>query len=181
MAQLVGLTPGKTYFYRLAASNNQGDSAQGEKKSFKTAGHAGLPQIGRCKASPTKTGRYTDGACKTFSAGENTGGFEWLPGPSAGGLNGKLGGAKIGAAGQLEVRCTGGTVTGAVSGPTSIDASIVLEGCHTAKSMAPCQTAEPIPKSSGPNRSTARSTTSPAAEHRRWASRWNRRVKRPRS
>ena len=39
------------------------------------------------------------------------------------------------------MRCTGGTVTGAVSGPTSIDASIVLEGCHTAKSMAPCQTA----------------------------------------
>jgi phospholipase C len=139
-AALTGLTPGKTYFYKLAAGNNQGDSAGGELKSFKTAGHAGLPQIGRCKASPTKTGRYTETACKTFSAGQNTGGFEWLPGPSAGGLKGKLGGATIGAPGQLQVKCTGGTVTGAVSGPTSIDASIVLEGCHTIKANAPCQT-----------------------------------------
>ena len=38
------------------------------------------------------------------------------------------------------MKCAGGTVDGAVSGPTSIDASIVLEGCHTTKAMAPCQT-----------------------------------------
>ncbi len=139
-AQLEGLAANKKYFYKLTASNNEGDSAQGETEIFKTAAHAGLPQIGRCKIAPTHTGRYTEPACRTFSAGQNSGAFEWLPGPAAGGLKGKLGGATIGAPGQLQVRCTSGSVTGAVSSPTSLEASIALEGCQTVKSKEPCQT-----------------------------------------
>jgi phospholipase C len=143
-AQLKALKAGTTYLYRLVASNDVGQSADGQSESFKTTGGGGgggeLPQIGRCTQSKAASGRYSDAACTKLSAGEDSGAFEWQPDALARAIAGKLGATKLGPAGKLQMKCSGGSLTGSVSSATSLSATITLEGCETANGKAACQT-----------------------------------------
>jgi phospholipase C len=146
-AQVQALKAGTTYYYRLVAGDNVGQSAYGQSASFKTTGGGGgggggdeLPQIGRCVQSKGATGRFTDAACTKLSAGEDSGAYEWQPDALARGIAGKLGATKLGSAGKLALKCKSGRLSGSVAGATSVSATIVLEGCATAKGKTACQT-----------------------------------------
>ena len=80
-ATLPGLTPSTTYDYRLVAANEVGP-VRGLNVTFTTTA-AKLPEVGRCR-KPLRhesTGKYKSSTCTTKSAGEDTGKYEWQPGP----------------------------------------------------------------------------------------------------
>jgi phospholipase C len=144
-AALEGLNPGADYFYRLTATNNIGETTFGSTRTFATQGSELLPAIGRCVADPSHTARYTDAACVTLSAGADSGSFAWQPGAVASGFKGKLAASKLGAKGAWQVRCSGGSFSGAVTDPSRISATLVLEGCTDVKSKQPCTSAGSSP------------------------------------
>jgi len=78
IALATGLERGKTYHYRLTATNSFGVK-DGPDTTFNTLG-AG-PEFGHC-VKQKKTGQYKDAGCGTKPKKVGKGSFEWHPGPA---------------------------------------------------------------------------------------------------
>jgi phospholipase C len=140
-ATLGGLTPATPYFFRLMATDNEGQTSYGQEGRFQTGGAETLPEIGRCLAVKPATGRYSDAGCVKPSEVEGSGGFEWQPVTSSIIFSGKVGKPKIGPAGKLQVKCAGGTLSGSANPAATVTAALALEGCALVKPKTPCETA----------------------------------------
>ena len=150
-AQLSGLKSGVTYDYRLVATDNVGQTSDGEQRSFETTGkleepeekegggETGLPEIGGCVKRKKATGKYSDAACTATSAGEDSGLYEWQPAPTKT-LSGKLASVKLGPAKSGQVSCGGGSLSGSLTDAQTLTATIVLQGCATTTGKHQCQT-----------------------------------------
>jgi phospholipase C len=139
-APIGSLSPHADYFFRIVASNVSGTS-NGAPQSFTTTSAEGLPQLGRCaKLSGLPTGKYATSSCTTKSPSEDTGPYEWNPGPSAqASIKGTSDTGGFGPLGAWRVNCTSGTYQGVVSGARTERATIVLKGCKSAGLQASCQ------------------------------------------
>lgn len=128
-APVGSLAAGTTYHFRVLATN-PGGSSQSADATFATASPA-LPEIGRCRALPKATGKYTTATCTTYSAGRNTGKYEWTPWPAA-----KNGFSVTGpttyleTTGKARLTCTSNRLTGEYTGSQSIAVQVAFEGCE---------------------------------------------------
>jgi hypothetical protein len=91
-----------------------------------------LPEIGRCvKVAGAATHRYATGACTTKSEGENTGKFEWEPGPGPNpGFTSTAGTSQLETVGKTSLNCKAGTATGEFTGPRTDVATMTFTGCE---------------------------------------------------
>lgn len=127
-AYISGLEPGTTYHYRLVASNSFG-TAYGEDRAFTTPAYE-LPEIGRCEHLATASGRYATATCTTTSEGEDTGTYEWQPGPGAHpGFSDSGGAATFETTGGAEIKCSSSALHGAYTGRHELSAYLTLGGC----------------------------------------------------
>jgi hypothetical protein len=102
-----------------------------------------LPEIGRCVKMPgLATHRYATAGCTTKSEGENTGKFEWQPGPGPNaGFTSTTEASVLETVGKTSVRCDAGTAKGEFTGPRTDIATITFTGCELGSlSGIPCQT-----------------------------------------
>ena len=134
-ATISGLEAGTTYHFRVLASNGHGTS-YGEDVTFTTP-VSELPELGRCtKLAGTPTGRYSNKGCTATSKGEDSGPYEWQPGPGEGRTfmgSGAVTGLWV--AGKREnvskvLECESNVLDGAYGGPHSGSAELDLSGCQ---------------------------------------------------
>jgi hypothetical protein len=99
-----------------------------------------LPEIGRCvRLAGLATHRYATANCTTKSEGEDTGKFEWEPGPGPNpGFTSTAEASILETVGKTTVRCRGGTAKGEFTGPRSDVATITFTGCELGSGS--CQT-----------------------------------------
>jgi hypothetical protein len=91
-----------------------------------------LPEIGRCvKLAGAATHRYAGAGCTTKSEGEDTGKYEWSPGPGAkAGFTSTTEGSELETVGRVNLKCHAGTARGEFTGPKTDTATITLTGCE---------------------------------------------------
>jgi hypothetical protein len=91
-----------------------------------------LPEIGRCvKPLGGATHRYTNAGCTAKSAGENTGKYEWEPGPGPKrGFTAVAEASEVETVGLTKLLCHAGTAKGEFTGPKSDTAVITFTGCE---------------------------------------------------
>jgi phospholipase C len=141
-APVTSLTAGTSYYYRVVATN-AGGTSYGSLRAFATAAASGSPTLGRCqRLAGEPTGKYETSDCLTTSAGENSGPYEWSPGPGANAsFNGSGGATTLGANGSWHVSCASADLDGEVTGPRTVTATIAFSGCTNATLQASCQSA----------------------------------------
>lgn len=145
-APVASLSAGTIYHFRVLASNAGGSSTSSDS-SFATPAPA-LPEIGRCLAIPGKAvGRYSTSTCTTFSAGQNTGKYEWSPWPAAHNAFSVVGPVTyLETTGKARLTCRSNRLTGEFAGPKAIVAQVAFEGCEgSAGFSGKCQTAGAAP------------------------------------
>jgi hypothetical protein len=98
-----------------------------------------LPEIGRCVKLPgLATHRYATASCTTKSEAENTGKFEWEPGPGPHpGFTSTTETSVLETVGKTSMRCHAGTAIGEFTGPRTDIATITFSGCELG--ARPCQ------------------------------------------
>ncbi len=141
------LQAGATYHFRVVATNAQGTS-DGTDATFATPAYE-LPELGRClKLSGSPTGRYHSSTCTSTSAGEDTGAYEWHPGPGPASQWSAKGGAvtveALNAQGAVQrtLTCTGGTTSGEYHGQQGASLAVAFTGCTSPLIGGPaCQSA----------------------------------------
>jgi hypothetical protein len=91
-----------------------------------------LPEIGRCvKVAGVATHRYATGSCTTRSQGENTGRYEWKPGPGPNPrFTATAEASYLEAVGKTTLKCHAGTAKGEFTGPRTDVATITFTGCE---------------------------------------------------
>jgi hypothetical protein len=102
-----------------------------------------LPEIGRCvKVAGAATHKWANAGCTTRSEGENTGRYEWEPGPGPKpGFTSTAGATELETVGKAKVNCRAATAKGEFTGPKSDTATITFTGCeYGAPTGIPCQT-----------------------------------------
>ncbi|MGA2455653.1 MAG: IPT/TIG domain-containing protein [Solirubrobacteraceae bacterium] len=125
---ITGLEPGTTYHFRLVASNGFG-TTYGEDRSFSTPTYE-LPEIGRCEQLATASGRYATATCTTTSSGEDTGSYEWRPGPGAHpGFSDEGKTATLQTEGGVKIKCSSSALRGDYTSARELSAHLTLSGC----------------------------------------------------
>jgi hypothetical protein len=102
-----------------------------------------LPEIGRCvKVAGSATHKYANAACTTESGGEDTGRYEWEPGPGPhAGFTSTAEVSELETVGKVHMKCHAGTAKGEFTGPKSDVATITFTGCeYGSPSGVPCET-----------------------------------------
>jgi hypothetical protein len=102
-----------------------------------------LPEVGRCvKLAGTPTHRYANPACTIRSEGENTGKYEWEPGPGPKpGFTSTIEASELETVGKVTMKCHGGTGTGEFTGRKSDAATLTFTGCeYGSPGGVPCRT-----------------------------------------
>lgn len=102
-----------------------------------------LPELGRClKPTGGANHRYTNAGCTSKSAGENTGKYEWEPGPgpkprfvSTNEVS------ELETVGKSKIVCLGDTAGGEFTGPRTDRLTITFTGCEFATSGIKCNSA----------------------------------------
>jgi hypothetical protein len=135
-ATLSNLQSNTTYYFRAVATNANGTS-YGAQKTFSTVQ---LPELGRCEEmSGAASGKYSDSHCTTPSPGEDSGGYEWLPGPGAGSAFTGAGGAftverrslrRRGNKTVIALDCSASSLAGAYNGGHEVLLTLTLTGCN---------------------------------------------------
>jgi hypothetical protein len=133
-AAIGGLSAGATYHFRIVATNAVG-TGYGADQTFATP-TSELPELGRClPLGGAPTGRYVSSNCTTTSAGEDSGPYEWHPGPgAAGAFTGKGGAATLyEVAGTVVsvLKCSASSYAGHYLGQQEAALTLVLSGCTT--------------------------------------------------
>ena len=131
--QLVGLAPGRRYYYQLSATNEVRTVTSDDEGTFETEPLGnGLPALGRCvPAAQAAVGLYKNSDCTKSPATGKTGKYEWGRWPIT-----KHGFAAAGDALTLEtsaktaVTCSASQASGEYDGPTSANLTITLTGCE---------------------------------------------------
>ncbi len=100
-----------------------------------------LPELGRCLALGKATGRYLTARCTTTSAGDDTGRYEWSPGPgTAATFTSTSGAAILETVAKARVSCLGTTYSGEYTGPRTATVHMTLTGCElTNRSASKCE------------------------------------------
>jgi IPT/TIG domain/Regulator of chromosome condensation (RCC1) repeat len=157
---LRGLSPGTTYHYRYVASNDIG-TAYGEDEAFTTAS-SGLPELGRCVQRSPALGRYQDKHCTVPSSGEDSGGYEWEPGPGADpAFTGSGGALSVDPGSSASFTCSASQYRGRYTGGQSATLQLTLGGCEAFYPAGKCHSegagegevlAEPLLLTLGPVR-----------------------------
>jgi hypothetical protein len=102
-----------------------------------------LPELGRCvKPTGATNHRYTNAGCTTKSAGENTGKYEWEPGPGPKPRFASTNGvSELETVGKSKLICLGDTGNGEFTGPKTDRVTITFTSCELGTSGIKCQTA----------------------------------------
>jgi phospholipase C len=138
-ATIGGLTADTTYYFRVLATG-PGGTSYGTPESFATARATGLPEVGRCTKSPTKTGGFEGKDCTTKSP-SGTGAYEWQPGVAPE-LKSRASIARLGQPGRWQVSCgSGAMLEGLMTGARTLRATLTLKGCTNATLESACQSA----------------------------------------
>jgi hypothetical protein len=133
-AALAGVEAGATYHFRVVATNTVGTS-YGADATFTTPASE-LPEFGRCeKLTGVPDGRYGNATCTSPSATEDSGAYEWQPGPGAKAGFSATGGASVVTfrqpSGEKFVECASSTATGTYTDPQTAALTLVLRGCKS--------------------------------------------------
>jgi Glycine rich protein len=138
-APLTDLSGDTTYHFRIVATNAGGVSA-GADESVTTA--EDLPELGRCVKLQKQTGRYLGRNCTTESEGEDTGAFEWTPGPGSDNTFAfKNRSATLETTGRVQIECKENTLSGEYSGAKTANLHLKLEGCEPSNRLGiKCET-----------------------------------------
>jgi hypothetical protein len=102
-----------------------------------------LPELGRClKVAGAATHRYANAGCTIESEGENTGKYEWEPGPGPNAAFTAIAEASdLETVGKVTMKCHAGTARGQFTGPKTDVATITFTGCeYGSPTGVPCQT-----------------------------------------
>jgi hypothetical protein len=91
-----------------------------------------LPEIGRCvKLAGAATHKYAGATCTVKSEGENTGKFEWEPGPGPKpGFTSTTELTELETVGKAKLTCGAGSATGQFTGPKTDRVTITFTACE---------------------------------------------------
>jgi alpha-tubulin suppressor-like RCC1 family protein len=133
-AVLAGVGAGATYHFRVVATNTVGTS-YGTDATFTTPASE-LPEFGRCeKLTGAPAGKYTSAACTSPSVAEDSGAYEWRPGPGANAGFSASGGAAVLSfrrpTGEKFLDCSSSRITGTYTAPQTARLTLVLAGCKS--------------------------------------------------
>ncbi len=132
-ATVTKLKPDTTYYFRAVASNARG-TTYGLQETF---GTAQPPELGRCeKRSGAASGSYSNSRCTSPSAGGDSGRYEWVAGPGAGGTFTAAGGAfiverLIRGKDRPVLECSGSSLAGVYAGEYEALLTLTLTGCSS--------------------------------------------------
>jgi hypothetical protein len=98
-----------------------------------------LPELGRCVKLAGATHKYTDAVCTVKSTGENTGQYEWEPGPGTKAAFSTTDEAStLETVGKVTLKCKAGTAKGQFTGPKTDTVTITFTGCVYGTSEFTC-------------------------------------------